>query len=169
MGRMMLTGATPIRVTDAGFNSPWFRAVTAMSWPFVGRLRGSVLGISVKTADTPIPWLLCKHLHALSGRKAKEPGNFEIVRSRPTACRMILHATLPKGRVHRTLQGQRCRARYSWKIAQRHSEPWLLAVSSHLQWLSTAQVIALYARRMQIEQSFRELESHRMALALKTA
>jgi len=71
------------------------------------------------------------------------------------------------GRVHRTLQGERCRARYSRKIAQRHSEPWLLAVSPNLQLLSTAQVIALYARRMQIEQSFRDLKSHRFGVGFE--
>ncbi|MCE4300561.1 transposase, partial [Xanthomonas hortorum] len=30
----------PILVTDAGFRTPWFRAVSAMGWCWVGRLRG---------------------------------------------------------------------------------------------------------------------------------
>lgn len=126
---MMPVGATPVLVTDAGFKSPWFKAVSAMGWQFVGRLRGSVLVKPVEAVDKPDQWVQCKHLHALSRQKAKELGKFEIARSRPTVCRMIVHATPPKGRVHRTLQGKRCRARYSRKIAQRHSEPWLLAVS----------------------------------------
>ncbi len=164
---MMPVGASPILVTDAGFKSPWFRAVTAMGWHFVGRLRGSVLVKPIDVVDTPDQWMQCKHLHGLSRQKARELGKFEIARSRPTLCRMIVHATPRKGRVHRTLKGERCRARYSRKIAQRHSEPWLLAVSPHLDSLSTAQVTALYARRMQIEQSFRDLKSYRFGVGFE--
>ena len=164
---MMPVGSVPVLVTDAGFKSPWFKAVSAMGWHFVGRLRGSVLVKPVEAVDTAEQWVQCKHLHALSRRKAKALGNFEIVRSRPSVCRLIVHATPPKGRVHRTLHGDRCRARYSRKIAQRHSEPWLLAVSPNLQLLSTAQVIAVYARRMQIEQSFRDLKSHRFGVGFE--
>jgi Transposase DDE domain len=164
---MMPVGATPILVTDAGFKSPWFNAVTAMGWHFVGRLRGSVLVKPVGVADTPQQWLQCKHLHALSGPKARVLGAFQIVRSRPTECRLIVHATPPKGRVHRTLQGERCRAHYSRQNAQRHSEPWLLAASPDLDFLSTTQVIAIYARRMQIEQSFRDLKSHRFGVGFE--
>jgi len=69
--------------------------------------------------------------------------------------------------VHCTLQGKRCRARYSRKIAQHHSEPRLLAVSRNLDALSTAQVIALYARRMHIEQSFRDLKLHRFGVGFE--
>jgi len=164
---MMPAGSTPVLVTDAGFKSPWFKAVTAMGWHFVGRLRGSVLVKPVEAADAPDEWLQCKCLHALAGRKAKVLGMFEIVRSRPTTCRLIVHAAPPKGRVHRTLEGNRCRAHYSRQNAQRHSEPWLLAASLHLDVLSAAQVIALYARRMQIEQSFRDLKSHRFGVGFE--
>jgi hypothetical protein len=58
------------------------------------------------------------------------------------------------------------RNRYSRKIAQRESEPWLLAVSPTLE-LTPAQVIAVYARRMQIEQSFRDLKSHRYGVGFE--
>ena len=164
---MMPAGATPVLVTDAGFRSPWFKAVSAMGWHFVGRLRGSVLVKPAEVADTQDQWLKCRHLHALSGPKARALGAFEIARSRPTMCQLIVHATLPKGRVHRTLKGERCRARYSRKVAQSHSEPWLLAVSPDLDALSTEQVIAIYARRMQIEQSFRDLKSHRFGVGFE--
>ncbi|SCZ60364.1 Transposase DDE domain-containing protein, partial [Thiohalomonas denitrificans] len=32
----------PIVVTDAGFKNPWFRAVEALGWDWVGRIRGTV-------------------------------------------------------------------------------------------------------------------------------
>lgn len=164
---MMPVGSTPVLVTDAGFKSPWFKAVSALGWHFVGRLRGSVLVKPVELADTGDQWGQCKHLYALSRQKPRVLGTFEIARSRPTVCRLIVHATPPKGRVHRTLKGARCRARYSRKIAQRYSEPWLLAVSPKLDARSAAQVVAIYARRMQIEQSFRDLKSHRFGVGFE--
>lgn len=52
------------------------------------------------------------------------------------------------------------------KIAKRESDPWLLAVSPTLD-LTPAQVVAIYARRMQIEQSFRDLKSHRYGVGFE--
>lgn len=53
--QMMPIGSTPILVTDAGFKSPWFKAVTAMGWDFVGRLRGSVLELKSDTHFFTVP------------------------------------------------------------------------------------------------------------------
>lgn len=72
----------------------------------------------------------------------------------------MLYYKPARGRIDATLAGERARNRYSRKIAQRESEPWLLAVSPKLH-LAPSQVVAIYARRMQIEQSFRDLKSHR--------
>ncbi|TAL90416.1 MAG: IS4 family transposase, partial [Rhodanobacter sp.] len=36
-------GVQPILVTDAGFRAPWFRAVEAMGWHWLGRLRHRTL------------------------------------------------------------------------------------------------------------------------------
>jgi hypothetical protein len=58
---MMPAGATPVLVTDAGFRSPWFKAVSAMGWHYVGRLRGSVLVKPVDVVDAPDHWLQCRH------------------------------------------------------------------------------------------------------------
>ncbi|MDZ4813489.1 MAG: hypothetical protein SGI99_12890 [Pseudomonadota bacterium] len=77
---MMPVGATPVLVTDAGFKLPWFKAVSATGWHCVGRLRGSALVKPVGAVDAADQWVQCKHLHALSRRKAKALGNFEIVR-----------------------------------------------------------------------------------------
>lgn len=46
-------GVKPILVTDAGFRAPWFRAVEAMGWYWLGRLRHRTLVKPVDAADTP--------------------------------------------------------------------------------------------------------------------
>ncbi|MGD4910011.1 transposase, partial [Xanthomonas citri pv. citri] len=48
--RMIPDDVRPILVTDAGFRTPWFRAVSAMGWEWVGRLRGRT---QVKPQDVP--------------------------------------------------------------------------------------------------------------------
>ncbi|MGD4910013.1 transposase, partial [Xanthomonas citri pv. citri] len=48
--RMIPDDVRPILVTDAGVRTPWFRAVSAMGWEWVGRLRGRT---QVKPQDVP--------------------------------------------------------------------------------------------------------------------
>src|SRR5262249_11233257 len=86
----------------------------------------------------------------------------------PIVCRLVLHYKAPRGRVDTTLAGERARSKHSRTIAQRESEPWLLAVSPTLD-LTPAQIVAIYARRMQIEQSFRDLKSHRYGVGLEAS
>jgi len=39
---LMPEGVSPIILTDAGFRTPWFAAVRALGWDYIGRLRGSI-------------------------------------------------------------------------------------------------------------------------------
>ena len=52
-------------------------------------------------------------------------------------------------------------------MARRAHEPWLLAVSCSLGTLTPAEIVRLYAQRMQIEQAFRDLKSHRFGCAFE--
>ena len=52
------------------------------------------------------------------------------------------------------------RSTQSRKSAAREREPWIVVASPSLA-LTPRQLVALYARRMQIESSFRDLKSHR--------
>ena len=80
--------------------------------------------------------------------------------------RLIVHKKPAQGRVHKTLRGERVRETKSRNSAARESEPWLLAVSAGLD-RTPAQLASLYARRMQIEQSFRDLKSHRFGVGFE--
>ena len=64
------------------------------------------------------------------------------------------------------MTGERAKDNKSRQVAARESEPWLLAVSPQLDHHAT-QIVALYAKRMQIEQSFRDLKSHRFGMAFE--
>jgi hypothetical protein len=159
-------GCIPILVTDAGFRAPWFRAVRRLGWDWIGRVRGRALVKPQAAEDTFDRWIACTQLYRRMREAARDLGLWDTVRRQSIVCRLVLFYKVPRGRIDTTLAGQRARNKYSRKIAQRESEPWLLAVSPRLD-LTPAQVVAIYARRMQIEQSFRDLKSHRYGVGFE--
>lgn len=154
-------GAQPILVTDAGFRTPWFRAVAAMGWLWLGRLRNTTGVKPVEVADNPDEWVPCKALHALAIAVPRDLGLMHTAATQAWPCRVIVHRKVPKGRKHRTRYGQPARSKHSRQNASREREPWVLMASPELSDLSARQLVAIYARRMQIELSFRDLKSHR--------
>jgi hypothetical protein len=159
--------ARPILVTDAGFRIPWFRAVDALGWGWVGRLRDTTRVKPVEAEDAPDQWMPCKALYALASQTPRDLGPMHIAASQSWGARLIVYGKKPKGRQHLNRQGQRTRSKHSLQNAQREREPWLLLASSDLNHLSARQLVSLYARRMQIELSFRDLKSHRYGNAFE--
>jgi hypothetical protein len=160
LAQLLPAGVRPVIVTDAGFRSPWFRAVSTMGWHWIGRLRNRTQVKPVDISDEPDQWVRCKAMYALAGRRHKDLGLMHVARYAPVACRVILHARAAKGRKDVTRLGSVALNSYSRKHAEREREPWLLIASPELE-LTATQIVALYARRMQIELSFRDLKSQR--------
>lgn len=166
LAQVLPNDACPILVTDAGFRTPWFRAVEAMGWHWLGRLRGTTYLKPVDVPDAPSQWVTCKALYALARRAPRDLGEMEVVRDRPLIAHIVLHAKPAHGRKHRNRRGLPARDSKSRKNARRESEPWLLMASPSLH-LNARQLVTLYARRMQIELSFRDLKSHRYGQAFE--
>lgn len=161
LAQVVPPGVCPILVTDAGFRAPWFRAVEALGWCWIGRLRHRTYVKPLDVMDSAEQWVPGKALYPSALAKPRDLGLMEIVRACPLTCRMVLYAKPAKGRKQRTRQGVPARSSHSRKNARRQREPWLLLASPALQALSARQIVMLYARRMQIELSFRDLKSHR--------
>ena len=62
------------------------------------------------------------------------------------------------GRVRLNRHGARSRSHISLEAEQHEREPWLLVASPSLGDLRPHQIVNLYAKRIQIEQSFRDLK-----------
>lgn len=151
----------PIVITDAGFKNPWFEAVQALGWHWVGRVRHqTTLRYSNKGA-----WITYKALAVLASPKPRSLGEALLARTNPLRCCAVLVQRKAHGRVHLTRLGKRAQSKASRKMAKGAKEPWLLAVSCSLGDWSPSALVALYAKRMQIEQSFRDLKSHRYGCA----
>lgn len=154
--------ARPILVTDAGFRSPWFKAVEALGWFWLGRLRHRTLVKPLDTPDSPDQWVACRALYALAGSTPHDMGLMHTVMSKPWMCWMVVYGQPAKGRKQRNRKGLAARSKQSLQCAAREREPWLLVASPALQQdLRAEQLVVLYKRRMQIEESFRDLKSHR--------
>jgi Transposase DDE domain len=148
----------PIIITDAGFRSPWFNAVSARGWDFIGRIRNrtKVLGDH--------GWIAVKHLHELAGSQPRDLGWRWLPRTKPRVYRLVLSKVpLLKGRKRMTRRGFVGRNSTDSKRSSGAREPWLLATSLSS---SSSSIVRTYGLRMQIEQSFRDAKNHRHGWSL---
>jgi hypothetical protein len=149
----------PIIVTDAGFRGPWFRAVTELGWDYIGRLRHRT-GVKLTPDDA---WIPNRSLHAKASQAPKRFAHACIVKERPWSCDLVLVRRPRCGRTLLPPRGRRSLDRRPVKAEQANREPWLLATS--LTSFSDRQIVALYVKRMQIEESFRDLKCDRFGCA----
>jgi len=152
----------PIMITDAGFMSPWFRAVQRLGWDYIGRIRGDIYYQERPEQS----WLSCAGLQAKAGSTPCYYGNVDIVRYRPFPCHLYLYKQRNKGRHKKTRYGHKAQSRHSKKNAQRENTPWLLVSSLGQEDASAKHVIQLYRTRMQIEEGFRDIKNQRTGFAL---
>lgn len=138
---------TPVVVTDAGFKHPWTKAVRALGWHFVTRVRGA----TCFRADAQSPWCKAKQFVVRPPARLLDMPDAELGLHDPVATRLVLSdGRSRRARKVPTERGRRIRARRAVRAAH---ESWLLATSL----LSdAADIAATYALRMQIEQSLRD-------------
>lgn len=164
LATMLPTGCVPILITDAGFRSVWFRLVNRMGWSWIGRIRNRDM-ISPENSDA---WVGCKTLYQLATTQAQSLGQYNYVRQHPIACRLVLIKHPHQKRHHKSRLGKRVHSSRSLKNARSQREPWLLAASPKLNHLNSQAIVAVYAQRMQIEESFRDLKSEQFGLGFST-
>lgn len=137
-------------VTDGGFLTPWYSKVRELGWHMIGRLRGTMKCKQEKQSQ----WQTLKQLRAEASNIPTPLGKSRLTQYSPTACDAFLH--LYNG----TQKGRKGSSRFTKDTKMYENlakEPWLLATSD--QNLSSKQVVELYAKRMQIEQNFRDDKS----------
>lgn len=152
----------PIVMTDAGFHSPWFKAVAAQGWEFIGRVRGRN---RLYLPDTQ-GWIPARDLYGRAGADALELGLGHYARKNPVAVRAVLAKRPSKARHCLNMYGKRRSGRSNAKASRSGREPWLLVCSTSLSYLQPQAIVALYAQRMRIEQSFRDTKNLRWGMGL---
>lgn len=153
------SGCRPIIVTDAGFRGPWFRAVEALGWDWVGRIRSKSHFFCAESGT----WRLTRSLFPGATSRPQFLGEVTLTRQ------MRYRARLYLVRAHKIRTGRpRRRRRTNNDVLYRcaHREPWVLATSLPHGYGSARRITALYALRMQIEETFRDLKCHRWGFGL---
>lgn len=164
LATMLPPGCVPILITDAGFRGAWFRLVNQIGWYWIGRIRNRDM-VSPANDDA---WTGCKALYSRATSQAKSLGQYNYVRNHPVPCRLVLIKRASQKRHKKSRLGKQVHSSRSLKNARAQREPWLLAVSPKLAHLSAQAVVAAYAQRMQIEESFRDLKSEQFGLGFST-
>jgi hypothetical protein len=162
LNNLLPAGIKPIIVTDAGFQTPWFKAVENLGWDWVGRLRKD-MNLRRHDGDR---WITAKTLHVLQTTEPMALGTFELTKQIPIECQLYGIKKRPKGRKHTNRRGERAMSTQSRKQAKREKEPWIIASSFSA---SAGEVIGYYRRRMEIEGSFRDTKSKRFGLSMEFA
>jgi Transposase DDE domain len=152
--RVIPKSSKPIIATDAGFLFAWFDAVRACGWDYIGRLRGKTLCLHLEQQ-----WMRLPDVHTLARRKPRDLGSVVVGRTLLREERIVLSA-IPKLKGRKKI-GRNGLPRRSTADRQRRSaarEPWVLVTS-----LSDPArvVVEAYRMRMQIEETFRDVKSHR--------
>lgn len=155
----------PVIVTDAGFRAPWFKMLNQLGFAWIGRIRNRDMVRPQQSGD----WQGCKTLYAKAVAQARDLGQFHYTRSNPTHCRLVLAKRPPKNRRAKSKAGNAKRSSHNKKLSLAQREPWLLAVAPRLVSLNASQVIDIYAGRMQIEQTFRDLKNTQWGMGLRSS
>lgn len=163
LAQLLPATATPILVTDAGFKTPWLRAVEARGWYYVGRVRGATQLHREGDRD----WWRLATLFPQATRSPTAWGAVTLAKTRPLATHLYLYRRPCRGRKDRNRNGRASRAARSRKVAKGHREPWVLVSNLSPRHGIAEKVVAIYAKRMEIEEGFRDLKSERFGLAFR--
>ena len=159
----MPAGCKPIVITDAGFRNNWFRVIKKLGWDFIGRIRHN----TQYCLENENIWKPIKSLYSQATLQPQYIGNVQLARHNPNACYFHLVKQEKKYREKRNLIGKKVRCSSSIKHEIRGNEPWLIATSLSVNEFTSSSIIALYKKRMQIEEAFRDLKNTRNGLGLR--
>ena len=155
----------PIIITDAGYRTPWFNAVQAMGWDFVGRIAGHTM----ITPQSKANWVRVEKVFESATTRPRYLGFVEVVKRNPLSCHAYLLRKKKQGRIKKTVFGMRCEMKHSQYHAQRERTPWLIVTSLAGGAAMTKKVIHFYQTRMQIEEGFRDFKNSRWGFSLDEA
>jgi hypothetical protein len=153
----------PIIITDAGFRNTWFKRVIGMKWDFIGRVRNKT---QYREKDKEV-WIPIKALYKQATLKARYMGQVVLSKSNPLLSHFYLMKQRKKHRIKKNLAGKKVQCSSSKKHAKSAKEPWLVASSLSPEEWSAIEVMLIYKKRMQIEETFRDLKNTRNGLGLR--
>lgn len=142
-------------VSDAGFKGPFFQAVMDQGWDFLGRVRGTTKAVS-SVGET----ISKEQFYTRASITPIELGSFGLFVQQKIPCRLVL--VRKRRRPGPKRPPPACKEER--EMRQAALDPWLLATS--MSEGDAASIVGIYARRMQIEETFRDAKNHRFGWSL---
>lgn len=148
-----------IVIMDAGFHCEWFKEIESLGWDWVCRIRQ---GKSLKMSSDE-DWKSVKEFLPDVKQKTTNYDEVFLTKEHEYKCRLVTTRRTPKGRVMKDSRGKTngTIAKGCYKNAAK--EPWLLATNLSGEYKAT-DIVNIYSKRMQIEESFRDVKSHQFGL-----
>lgn len=145
----------PIIISDAGFGTPWFKAVQSLGWDYVGRIRGN----KYYRLQNNLTWAPITSLHKDATATPTHLGEIELCKEHRFKTTLYRYKGKALGRKNKTKRGKIKQTNQSKKHAKANKEPWLLVSSLLINSKTAKKVVEIYSLRMQIEEGFRDLKS----------
>lgn len=151
-----------IFIMDAGFGEDWLKAIESLGWFWLTRVRqGKMVKVSSKEE-----WTTIKNFIPQVGEKTKSYDEAFIMKDHNRACRIITTRRNPgeKRNLKKPPRNDKAGSNHYRQLAR---EPWILATNLPKENFSSTKVVSYYGKRMQIEQSFRDIKSHQFGLCAR--
>lgn len=161
---MLPNDCKPIIVADAGFRFPWFKKIRDIGFDFVGRVRHK--GI-YKSLDGNLSGTNCLNLYRKATNLAQHLGKLIFTREWGLECEVVLYKKKNKHRKHINRLGNPTNNNASNRCARNQRDPWMLVTSLDVTSLGSQCIVNIYAKRMQIEEDFRDIKSHKFGFGLR--
>ncbi|MGB1322912.1 MAG: IS4 family transposase [Vibrio gallaecicus] len=163
LARVLPPECVPLMVTDAGFKNPWFRAVEKQGWYWLSRVRGQVTYSTVDYDN----WSSISRLNEIATSRSRYLGRCRLARSKPITCELYLYKGKSKGRKNQRSTTTNSHHPNSASYSRSAKEAWVLATNLPEKKFKPIQLVNLYQKRMQIEETFRDLKSPAYGLGLR--
>ncbi|EKF9485437.1 IS4 family transposase [Vibrio cholerae] len=163
LANILPSSVTPLIISDAGFKVPWYKSVEEHGWYWLSRVRGKVQFAELGAEN----WQPVSKLHSKASSRAKSLGYQKLTRSNAINCQIALYRALPKGRKNQRSTRTNCHHPSPKVYSDSAKEPWVLATNLPTAARTPKQLVRLYAKRMQIEETFRDLKSPAYGLGLR--
>jgi hypothetical protein len=155
-------GRDVVIIMDAGFGDSWFDAIELNNWYWLVRARG---GKYIKLSETG-EWQEASELYSIANTRAKCYENAYITKKQSRLCRVVMKrgSVISKRKTPSRLPRNYNSANGNYQRLAK--EPWILATNLPKQFTTTA-ILNMYKKRMQIEESFRDVKSTRYGLGAR--
>ena len=156
------TNRAVVFIMDAGFGEDWLKAIESCNWYWLVRIRQ---GKNIKLMPEEA-WKTVKNFIPEVPVKTKSYNDAFIMKEHNHPCRIITTRRVSSTR-KKPIKAPRNDKAANNAYRRSAQEPWILATNLPKEDFDATKIDNYYSKRMQIEQSFRDIKSHQFGLSAR--